>query len=68
MQIRGSLVRAVEARGRLFAYARASMRLRALVLTARKLVRLIHALLTQNVPYAVRSQTRSKSVGGEPTP
>lgn len=30
---------------------------RALVLTARKLIRLIHALLTKNVPYTVRPQT-----------
>lgn len=37
---------------------------RALVLTARKLVRLIYALLTKNVPYAVRPQTTHSSEGG----
>ena len=37
---------------------------RALVLTARKFVRLIYALLTKNVPYAVRPQTPPHSEGG----
>jgi transposase len=37
---------------------------RALVLTARKLVRLIHALLTKNVPYVVRPQTPHAAEGG----
>lgn len=37
---------------------------RALVLTARKLVRLIYALLTKNVPYAVRPQTPHPGHGG----
>ena len=37
---------------------------RALVLTARKLVRLIYALLTKNVPYSVRPQTTRHSEGG----
>ncbi len=37
---------------------------RALVLTARKLVRLIYALLTKNVPYTVRPQTTPDTEGG----
>ncbi|HEY4722526.1 MAG TPA: IS110 family transposase, partial [Anaerolineae bacterium] len=37
---------------------------RALVLTARKFVRLIFALLTKNVPYTVRPQTTRHSEGG----
>jgi transposase len=37
---------------------------RALVLTARKLVRLIYALLTKNVPYTVRPQTTRPAKGG----
>ncbi len=37
---------------------------RALVLTARKLVRLIYALLTKNVPYTVRPQTTHITEGG----
>jgi transposase len=37
---------------------------RALVLTARKLVRLIYALLTKNVPYTVRPQTPQHPEGG----
>ena len=37
---------------------------RALVLTARKLVRLVYALLTKNVPYTVRSQTTHPAQGG----
>ena len=37
---------------------------RALVLTARKLVRLMYALLTKNVPYTVRPQTPKPSTGG----
>jgi transposase len=39
---------------------------RALVLTARKLVRLMYALLTKNVPYTVRPQTPKPSPGGAP--
>jgi transposase len=37
---------------------------RALVLTARKFVRLIYALLTKNVPYTVRPQTPQHAEGG----
>jgi len=37
---------------------------RALVLTARKLVRLMYALLTKNVPYTVRPQTPQPATGG----
>ena len=41
---------------------------RALVLTARKLVRLIYALLTKNVPYTVRPQTPRPTQGGPSAP
>ena len=40
---------------------------RALVLTARKLVRLVYALLTKNVPYTVRPQTTHPAQGGPAT-